>query len=249
MSQLPPRGNRPTPPIPERSARRGSVLRPPPGTETGSGYTASPSFSFPRPPPRIPTPSSPRGAPTESSPRIVPREPPPPLAGPSILRNSRGIPNVFEDAPVPRRQRQRQSSSSGAGTMFYPSTTTVSSMESGPGEPSPPMPFFRTDPYVQSTGSLATLEESPDSSHDSSGRAVSLASSGVLGIGAIEVDPDSDSDTYTDDGSSITEFDMDQLVRGVSLVRRGQARMMRNPSTNRRSVYPEVSPFCKLIDK
>jgi hypothetical protein len=233
MSQLPP--------IPERSARRGSVLRPPPGTETGTGYATSPSFSFPRPPPRIPTPSSPRGVPSESPSRVAPRELLPSLAGPSILRNSRGIPNVFEDAPVPRRQRQRQSSS-GAGTMFYPSTTTVSSMESGPGEPSPPMPFFRTDPYIQSTGSLATLEESPDSSNGSSGRAVSLASSGVLGIGAIEVDPDSDSDTFSDDGSSITDFDMDQLVRGVSLVRRGQARMMRTPSTNRRSVYPEVSP-------
>jgi hypothetical protein len=83
-------------------------------------------------------------------------------------------------------------------------------------------------------------EESPDST-GSSNRAttVSVASSGVLGLGAIEVDPDTESDTYDSDGSSTTEFDMSQLVREVSTVRRGQARMMRNPSL-RRSVVPEV---------
>jgi hypothetical protein len=101
------------------------------------------------------------------------------------------------------------------------------------------MPFFRTDPMVRtSSSSLPPTEEEPPDTQETQGRSVSMASSGVLGLGAIEVDPDTESEGYSD-ASSITEFDMDQLVREVSTVRRGQPQILRNPS-QRKSVVPEV---------
>jgi len=117
--------------------------------------------------------------------------------------------------------------------MFYPSTTTVSSVDSDPVEP---MPFFRTDPRLRASGSPrtslpSTREESVDV------RTVSMASSGVLGVGTLEVDPDSSSE---DEGSVSTDSSFGQLMREVSTVRRGQARIVRNPSATRRSVVPEV---------
>lgn len=101
-----------------------------------------------------------------------------------------------------------------------------------------PMPFFRTDlrmqaDAVEQRGSMPTAaEELGDPT-----RSVSMASSGALGPGTVEVDLDTESD---DDGSITTDSSgYEQLVRTISLVRRGQARLMRNPSA-RQSMTPEV---------
>lgn len=120
--------------------------------------------------------------------------------------------------------------------MFYPSTTTLSSMESN--TPAEPMPFFRTGLRMP-TSSTASITSSPEEVRASRGQTLSTASSGVLGGGTmVDVDPDteSDSDGESSSGSSLS---FDQLERSVSLVRRGQARIIRNPSA-RRSVVPEV---------
>jgi len=235
MSQQPQRDPRRAP----RSARhRGSVLGPPPGIESGTGYSGSQSsprggYQYPRPPPRVPTPPTPTSAPFV------------PITGPSLAppraRNVRPDPDIFDpimEEPSPRRLRRNQqrdttASASTPTAIFYPSTTTVSSVDSDPVEP---MPFFRTDPRLRASGSPrtslpSTREESAEV------RTVSVASSGVLGVGTLEVDPDSSSE---DEGSVSTDSSFGQLMREVSTVRRGQARIVRNPSATRRSVVPEV---------
>jgi hypothetical protein len=68
-------------------------------------------------------------------------------------------------------------------------------------------------------------------------RAVSTASSGVLGPVTIDVDPDTANEDTESVDSSTSEFE--QLVRSVSLVRRGTATIIRNGS-QRKSVVPEV---------
>jgi hypothetical protein len=124
--------------------------------------------------------------------------------------------------------------------MFYPSTTTISSLDAE--DVIEPMPFFRTDPQLRTPPrgsgsprpSLPTTQEETPESH---GRTVSVASSGVLGVGTIEVDPDTD--TSSDDDSSTASSSFEQVMQEVSTVRRGQAQIVRNPSA-RKSVVPEV---------
>ena len=75
-------------------------------------------------------------------------------------------------------------------------------------------------------------------------RTVSTVSSGVLGPGTIEVDPDTEEEEEEEDVSdseysSVGSSGVGQLVRNVSMVRRGQARIIRNPSA-RQSTIPEV---------
>jgi hypothetical protein len=221
--------------------RRSSVLGPPPGIESGTGYSGAQSsprggYQYPRPPPRVPTPPTPTAVPFV------------PITGPSLrpppARNVRPDPNIFDpimEEPSPSRSRRfRQhdvaSSSTIQTVMFYPSTTTVSSLDSDPVEP---MPFFRTDPQLRSTGSPRPILPSTEEEETAEGniRTISVASSGVLGVGTIEVDPDTSSD---DEGSVSTDSSFGQLLREVSTVRRGQARIVRNPSARRQSVVPEV---------
>ena len=59
----------------------------------------------------------------------------------------------------------------------------------------------------------------------------------------VDVDPDTENDSDAE-STTTSSSSFDQLVRSVSLVRRGQARIVRNPSA-RRSVVPEVysSPY------
>ena len=102
-----------------------------------------------------------------------------------------------------------------------------------------PMPFFRTDPRVQSGSatSHASMPAATEESSEDPARTASMASSGALGLGTVEVDLDTDSD---DDESTTTDSSgYEQLVRSISMVRRGQARIIRNPSA-RRSMTPEV---------
>lgn len=139
----------------------------------------------------------------------------------------------------------------GAGTeqptlMFYPSTTTVSSMSTD-SFVEPPMPFFRTDPLqvgggARGSGSTRSLPPTMEEETDPRRRTVSTVSSGVLGPGTIEVDPDTEEeeeDVSDSDYSSVGSSGVGQLVRNVSMVRRGQARIIRNPSA-RQSTVPEV---------
>lgn len=124
--------------------------------------------------------------------------------------------------------------------MFYPSTTTISSFDAE--DVVEPMPFFRTDPQLRTPprGSNTTRQSLPstqEESRESYGRTVSVASSGVLGVGTIEVDPDTD--TSSDDDSSMASSSFEQVMQEVSTVRRGQAQIVRNPSA-RKSVVPEV---------
>ena len=68
----------------------------------------------------------------------------------------------------------------------------------------------------------------------------STASSGILGSG-IHIDPDTESDSDDNESTSTLSSSNDGLVRNVSLVRRGRATMIRNPSARaRRSMVPEV---------
>src|SRR5579859_2582479 len=255
MSRQPTRNPR-SAPTPTRTTRpRGSVLGPPPGTETGTGYinASSPSASSTAPLPyRRPPPPRP--------PPLTNTSFPPRVAGPSILRNggarnARPDPNVFDPIPEefsPRRttfaderpMRRRGTEGQEQSVMFYPSNTTSSTLslvESELDEP-PPMPFFRTEPQIRvsaATPSPRSSQTLANEGHrpESHGRSASMASSGVLGLG---VDLDSNSD-WDDDEGSASDFSVQSsdLVREVSLVRRGQARIMRNPSA-RRSVVPEV---------
>ena len=233
--QPPPRGYPPRGTAPPRASRhRSAVIGPPPGIEAGTGYQSpTTEYGFPRPP-----------QPTSQ------RQQSPSVASTSQGRQARPDPNVFdpidEEPPTPprrssrRRARARDSSATDAPTMmFYPSTTTVSSVSSD-SFIEPPMPFFRVEPLRISRGSGSPRSLPPMEEEDPRRRTVSTLSSGVLGPGTIEVDPDteeSDSDV-----SSIGSSTEGQLVRNVSLVRRGQARIIRNPSA-RRSTVPEVYPF------
>src|SRR5579862_7308792 len=237
MSQQPRRDPRRSP---RATRHRSSVLGPPPGIESGTGYSGAQSsprggYQYPRPPPRVPTPPTPNTVPFVPIAGTSSRPPP---------ARMRPDPNIFDpimEEPSPRRsrrfrQRDIASSPTTPTVMFYPSTTTVSSLDSDPVEP---MPFFRTDPQLRSTGSPrpvlpSTEEEEPT---EGTGRTVSVASSGVLGVGTIEVDPDTSSE---DEGSVSTDSSFGQLLREVSTVRRGQARIVRNPSARRQSVVPEV---------
>jgi len=137
--------------------------------------------------------------------------------------------------------------SSGPTLMFYPSTTTVSSMSSD-SFVEPPMPFFRTDPLQVRGSSGSTRSLPPMEEEDPRRRTVSTVSSGVLGPGTIEVDPDTEDDEEESDSdySSVGSSGVGQLVRNVSMVRRGQARIIRNPSA-RRSTVPEVRPFFERV--
>jgi hypothetical protein len=107
-----------------------------------------------------------------------------------------------------------------------------------------PMPFFRTDPRIRTTtrptgsprSSLPPTNEEPDEILE---ERRSVASSGVLGPGTTEVDLDTEFESSDDDVSTSTDSSYDQLVRNISTVRRGQARIVRNPSA-RKSMVPEV---------
>ena len=99
-----------------------------------------------------------------------------------------------------------------------------------------PLPFLLTDVPMPGTNP-STLEDQ----RVSRGRTVSTVSSGVLGMDMIETDPESDGENTIASASSF-----DQLVRSVSLVRRGQARIIRNPSA-RRVVPPDVYPCCFIL--
>ena len=150
-------------------------------------------------------------------------------------------------APPPRSsKRGRKSvprSSTGnentlPGVMFYPSTTTISSIDEAELrklDQMEPMPFFKVDPRMPMPASPQSDDVRSSISNPS--RAVSTASSGVLGPVTIDVDPDTDFEDNESEASSTSEFE--QLVRNVSLVRRGTATIVRNPSS-RRSVVPEV---------
>jgi hypothetical protein len=243
MSQQPPRDPR----RPPRAARhRSSVQGPPPGTEPGTGYSPvqppalSPRYAYPRPPPRLPTP------PTPTTPPFVPVAPLATVRN-TAPRNARPDPNIFD--PImeetsfrsSQRPRRREADPDRSPTvMFYPSTTTISSLDAE--DVIEPMPFFRTDPQLRTPPrglgsprpSLPTTQEETPESH---GRTVSVASSGVLGVGTIEVDPDTD--TSSDDDSSTASSSFEQVMQEVSTVRRGQAQIVRNPSA-RKSVVPEV---------
>jgi hypothetical protein len=132
-----------------------------------------------------------------------------------------------------------------------------------------PMPFFRYDPAMRERvrqSLMSTTSLNPISAKDSSSEGSpaiedrgSVASSGVLGPGTTEVDMESeeaDVEAETqkleeemseedDDGASISttsDSSYGQLVRTLSTVRRGQARLVRNPSA-RKSLVPEVIPF------
>ena len=239
----PPRGNAP----PRASRHRSSVIGPPPGIEAGTGYQSpTQEYTFPQPPSQQPG----------STPSTQARG-----------RQLRPDPNVFdpileEEPPTPPRRssrrglrsRGRDSSAIAADAptmMFYPSTTTVSSMSSD-SFIEPPMPFFRVDSLRVGGGargpgssprSLPPMEE-----EDPRRRTTSTVSSGVLGPGTIEVDPDTEEDEEEteSDVSSVYSSTEGQLVRNVSLVRRGQARIIRNPSA-RRSTIPEVSSRLRLF--
>jgi len=249
----PPRGNA----LPPRASRhRSSVIGPPPGIEAGTGYQSPTreTFNFPAPPPQgrsqptasfaTPSRGTPGGAPGGRQPR-----PDPNLFDP-----------IYEEPPTPPRRSSRRRSrsrgvSGGGGResagmdnptlMFYPSTTTVSSMSSD-SFVEPPMPFFRIDPGQAggSRGSGSTRSLPPMEEEDPRRRTVSTVSSGVLGPGTIEVDPDTEEEMSDSDISSLGSSGEDQLVRNVSMVRRGQARIIRNPSA-RRSTVPEVSLYGK----
>jgi hypothetical protein len=126
--------------------------------------------------------------------------------------------------------------------MFYSSTTTISSIDEAElrtVDQLEPMPFFKVDPRMPTMqGTLGSDDVRSSTSNPS--RAVSTASSGVLGPVTIDVDPDTDNEEDDDDesiDSSASEFE--HLVRNVSLVRRGTATIIRNASS-RRSVVPEV---------
>jgi len=225
MSQrnFPPRDPR----VPPRAARhRSSVIGPPPGIEAGAGYispTTSPTaFQFPRPPPR-----------TSQIPMATGRG-----------RTGRPDPEIFdpimEEPPIPpprssRRRTRRESD--GPSVMFYPSSTTISSMDSE--SLAEPMPFFRVDPQMSPPRGSPRLPRTTEERGEPRPLTTSTTSSGVLGMSAIEVDPDTENDS-DEDGSSVSSESFDRLARNVSLVRRGQARIIRNPSATRRSVIPEV---------
>jgi hypothetical protein len=239
---LPPRGA--APPPPRATRHRSSVIGPPPGIEAGTGYQSPTreSFALPRHPPAPPPP------------------PPPPQqqrsTSSSFATSSRVRPDpnvfdpIYEEPPTPPRRASRRRSRSSRGResdqptmMFYPSTTTVSSMSTD-SFVEPPMPFFRTDPLqVRPGGSDSTRSLPPMEEEDRRRRTVSTVSSGVLGPGTIEVDPDTEYEEESDsDVSSLRSSGEDRLIRNVSMVRRGQAIIIRNPSA-RRSTVPEVYTF------
>lgn len=240
---------------PVRSSRpRSSVIGPPPGSEAGTGYispsTSPTTYQFPTPPPRE-QPPIPPSIPTSSLFRSIGRN----------SRNRRPDSSLFEpimeEPPsLPRRssrrRRRRGDSSSEAPTvMFYPSTTTVSSVESE--LVVEPMPFFQTDAQLrESQVSSSPRQPSPtplppfppppppppqEAASGSQVRTTSTTSSGVLGLTSVIIDPDTEDESEEENIS--TSSSEGQLVRSVSMVRRGRARIIRNPSA-RRSVVPEV---------
>jgi hypothetical protein len=107
------------------------------------------------------------------------------------------------------------------------------------------MPFFRNDPRLSNsrgdTDSPRRLLPLSSENPGTSDTRISTASSGVLGPG-LDVDPDTEDDFDEDESTTTSSSSFDQLVRSVSLVRRGQAQMIRNPSS-RRSIIPEVFVF------
>ena len=236
MSQQPLRDPR----IPPRASRhRSSVIGPPPGIEAGTGYispqTSPTEYQFPRPPPRSRPPTTPSTIPLTSG------------SSTTFRRNAqRPDPDIFdpiiEEPPTPparswRRPRQRDTGSSDAPTvMFYPSNTTLSSIDSN--APADPMPFFRTGLRMP-TPSTGSNPLTPEEAREFRGQVLSAASSGVLGGGTmVDVDPDTENDSDEESATTSTSS-FEQLERSVSLVRRGQAQIIRNPSA-RRSVVPEV---------
>ena len=166
MSQRPPSAPR----VPPRASRhRSSVIGPPPGIEAGTGYispqTSPTAHQFPRPPPRARPPTTPSTIPVTSG------------SSSTFRRNAqRTDPERFdpimEEPPTPparswRRPRQRDTGSSDVPTvMFYPSTTTVSSMESNAS--AEPMPFFRTGLRMPTPGS-GSIPTTPEEARDHSG--------------------------------------------------------------------------------
>ena len=138
--------------------------------------------------------------------------------------------------------------SDGPSMMFYPSSTTLSSMDSEP--IIEPMPFFRNDPRLRRESRALTSTASPSlpfTEDTPSSRGVSsIASSGVLGPGITEAEPDTEFESDSDDSTSTSES-IENLIRNVSLVRRVQPRIIRTNSGARRSVVPDVlTPFHPL---
>jgi hypothetical protein len=218
---------------PARAARhRSSVLGPPPGLDPGTGYISPASsprqFQF-----APPTPDSSSGSQKGSEENEIP---------PAVPTRSHPL------APREIASRLRESSrpltagSDGAPIMFYPSSTTLSSMDSDP--VIEPMPFFRNDPRLRresrTVTSTAASPSLPFTDEPTSSRAVSsIASSGVLGPGITEAEPDTEFESDSDESTSTSES-IENLIRNVSLVRRGQPRIIRTNSGARRSVVPDV---------
>ena len=224
------------PRIPPRAGRhRSSVAGPPPGIEAGTGYIfpqTSPTTTYhsARLPPRS-------RAPTSSSLPVATE----PGAGSTFRRNARPDPEIFdpimEEPPTPparslRRPTMRDTGSSDAHrVMFYPSTTTVSSMDSD--SQVEPMPFFRTHIQMPTAGS-GSFPSAPEDQTASQARTVSGI---ALGFGRVDIDPDTEHESEGESMNSSSSFE--EMVRSISLVRRGQARIIRNP-TSRMSVVPDV---------
>jgi len=193
-------------------------------------------------------PSTPPSLNSRTTLRTIPGKPDPSSSNARPSVSMRDDP-MTEDAPAPpprsskRGRKPVPRSSTGdentlPGVMFYPSTTTISSIDEAELrklDQMEPMPFFKVDPRMP----MPASQQSDDvkSSMSNPSRAVSTASSGVLGPVTIDVDPDTDFEDNESEASSTSEFE--QLVRSVSLVRRGTATIVRNPSS-RRSVVPEV---------
>jgi hypothetical protein len=202
--------------------------------------TSPTSYQFPRPPPRVPPPNAPSPIPAVTPLRSGERRRPDPEIFDPIMEEPPTVP-----ARSWRRPGRRDTNSiDSPSVMFYPSTTTVSSMDSD--SPTPPMPFFTSGPRIPLPGASESQRRSiPPTGEElrmSRGRAstgqASTASSGILGSG-IHIDPDTESDSDDDESTTTSSSSYDRLVRNVSLVRRGQVQMIRNPSL-RRSVVPEV---------
>ena len=251
MSQRPPRDPRLPPTRSGRTGRpRSAVIGPPTGYETGSGYNPNPvpttTYQFPRPPRRVSSPPSSPPSTTNMPATGLPRQP-----------KMRPDPEIFDPvmppppSPPPQSSRRRQKPESmppdTPTVMFYPSTTTLSSVDSEPFVE--PMPFFKNDPRLRGSGVASSIQSSvPPTPQEFSERTrtISTVSSGVLGPGTVEVDIDTGSEDDEDETSS-TDSSYDHLVRSVSTVRRGQARIIRNFSA-RRSVVPEVYFLFSKVD-
>ena len=220
-----------------RFRRRGSVIGPPLGTEAGAGYN-SPSTSSPNHETlQTPEQMGPEG------PNYMAGLPSPstfPIPGTSLRAERNVHSQETEDlSALPTRSgRSRRTEASDGNSvptvMFYPSTTTVSSLESIP----EPMPFFKSSPDMRFS-QISNSSQLPvqDEARNLRRQTTSTVSSGVLGV-ADDFKPVNESDSDEETNSSMTSS-FEQLVRTVSTIRRGQPRIIRNPS--RRNLVPEVS--------